>query len=67
VSLIVDGGKIIAVDCREVGINFGEVCIPPARKPNPDERDRVERGFLQWRTEEMQRRYEKTQERLRRD
>lgn len=64
VTLVVDDGKIIAVDRREEGITFGEIRIPAARKADPDERDRVEREFLEWRTEEMQRRYEKTQERL---
>jgi predicted amidohydrolase len=64
VTLVVDGGRITAVDRREEGITFGSITVPPAIAPRPDERDRVERAFLEWREREMQRRYEKTIERL---
>jgi predicted amidohydrolase len=65
VALVVDDGRITAVDRREEGITFGSLTIPPAVAPRSDERDRVERAFLEWREREMQSRYEKTMERLR--
>jgi predicted amidohydrolase len=65
VALVVDGGRIAAVDRREEGVTFGQITIPPAMAPQPEERDRVEREFLQWRKQEMQRRYEGTLKRLR--
>jgi len=64
VTLVVDGNEISAVDRNQEGLTFGEIRIPPAVKPRPEERDRVEREFLQWRKQEMQQRYEKTQKRL---
>ena len=65
VTLVVDAGKISAVDRREQGITFGQITIPPATALRPKERDKVEREFLDWRKQAMQRRYEKTQQRLR--
>jgi predicted amidohydrolase len=65
VTLIVDGGEIVAVDREEEGITFATVTIPPAVEPAPEKRDRQERLFLQWREEEMVRRYEQTMRKLR--
>ena len=64
VTLVVDGGRISAVDRHEEGITFGQITIPATAAVQPDRRDQVEREFLRWREEEMQRRYEKTQDRL---
>ena len=64
VTLVVDQGEICAIDRHEEGITFGQITIPPAAA-QPDQRDNVEREFLDWRAAEMQRRYEKTQKRLR--
>ena len=63
VTLIVDQGKIAAIDRVEEGITYGQITIP-ATSVQPDQRDKVEREFLKWREEEMQRRYERTQKRL---
>ena len=60
VTLVVDGGRITAINRDEEGITFGEITIPAATNPQPDERDRVEQEFLRWREAEMQRRYAKT-------
>ena len=64
VTLVVDDGTITAVDRREEGITFGEIRVAPARDADIEQRDRVERDFLDWRQEEMQRRYERTMEHL---
>jgi predicted amidohydrolase len=64
VTLVVDDGTITAVDRREEGITFGEIRVAPARDADIEQRDRVERDFLDWRQEEMQRRYERTMEQL---
>jgi predicted amidohydrolase len=60
VSLVVDGGEIIAVDRREEGITFANITIPAAVNAKPDQRDQVEQAFLTDRAQEMERRYEKT-------
>lgn len=65
VSLIVDGGQIANVERLEEGITFGRITVPPATAPEPVERDRIEREFIEWRIQEMEYRYEKTMERLR--
>ena len=65
VTLIVDGDQIAAVDRLEEGATFGKITIPPAANPQPADRDRAEREFLEWRKEEMKRRYQRTQDRLR--
>jgi predicted amidohydrolase len=65
VTLIVNGGEIVAVDRSEEGITYATITIPPAVEPSPEERDRQERLFLEWREEEMVRRYEKTMSKLR--
>jgi predicted amidohydrolase len=65
VTLIVDDAQITAVDRREEAITFATITIPPATAPQPKERNRVERAFLQWREQEMQSRYEKAINHLR--
>ena len=64
VTLIVDHNRITAVDRKEDGVTFGEITIQRSRSSNPQERDRVEREFLEWRDKEMQRRLKKTLARL---
>ncbi|MBP89890.1 MAG: hypothetical protein CMJ64_24820 [Planctomycetaceae bacterium] len=64
VTLVVDGGKIAAVDREEEGITFGEITIPPPVAAQPAERDRVEGEFLEQRKESMRQRYERTIKRL---
>ncbi len=63
VTLVVDGGKITAVDRQNEGITFGQITIPPATQPKPEQRKLVEQEFLKWRGEEMQRRLTRTRER----
>ena len=60
VSLVVDGGEIIAVDRREEGITFANITIPASIDADPMKRDQVEQAFLTDREQEMKRRYEKT-------
>lgn len=67
VTLVVDGGKIAAVDRQETGVTFGEITIPARRKRDRQQRDAVEREFLTWRKVEMVRRYERTLSRLKQD
>jgi predicted amidohydrolase len=66
VTLIVSDDRIAAVDRHEdeEGITFGEIRIPPPRPVDVEERDRVEREFLEWRQNEMRIRYKDTLERL---
>jgi predicted amidohydrolase len=65
VTLIVDDGKIVAVDRKEEGITFADITIPPASEAQEEERDRVEKEFLRWREQEMKTRLEKTLKKLR--
>ena len=65
VTLIVDQQKIAAVDRHEEGITFANITIPPAISAQPEERDEVERKFLKWREEEMQRRLQRRLKRIR--
>jgi predicted amidohydrolase len=67
VTLIVDDGRIVAVDRREEGITFGEITIPPPVASQDEERDRVEKEFLRWREQEMKVRLEKTLEKVRKE
>jgi predicted amidohydrolase len=62
-SMIVDGGEILAVDRREEGITFANITIPAPISAKPNQRDQVEQAFLTDREQEMKRRYEKTIER----
>lgn len=65
VSLVIDEGHIAAVGRREEGITFGEITIPPRVVPQPDQRDALERRFLEQRRKEMAVRLERTRQRLR--
>ena len=58
VTLIASENKIVAVDRQRENITFAEILIPPPSPPQPEERDRVESQFLQWREQEMARRYQ---------
>ena len=64
VTLVVNDGKIIAVDRDEEGITYGTITIGPRVKRDRKKRDAVEREFLEWRQTEMVRRYKRTQQRL---
>ena len=65
VTLIVNDGSIVAVDREEEGITFADISIPPPVASQEQERDRVEKEFLQWRQQEMNVRLEKTLEKVR--
>ena len=65
VTLIVNDGSIVAVDREEEGITFADITIPPPVASQEQERDRVEKEFLQWRQQEMNVRLEKTLEKVR--
>jgi predicted amidohydrolase len=65
VTLVVNDGEIVAVDRKKEGITFGTITISPETRTRPNQRDQVEKEFLKWRTKEMKRRLEKTQQRLR--
>ena len=64
VTLIVNDGKIAAVDRQEEGITFGTITVGPSVQQDHTRRDQVERAFLEWRCGEMAQRYERTQARL---
>jgi predicted amidohydrolase len=64
VSLIVSGGQPVATRRAPESVTFGEISIPPAAKIQTAARDEAERTFLEWRGEEMQRRYAEKQHRL---
>ena len=64
VTLIVNDGKIAAVDRQEEGITFGTITVGPPVQQDRTRRDQVERAFLEWRCGEMAQRYERTQARL---
>jgi len=53
VTLVVDRGKIVAVDRHREGITFADITIPPRRPVDTVARDRAEADFLQWRAREM--------------
>ena len=67
VTLIVDGGTIVAVDRQEEGITFADITIPPPVASQDQDRDRAEKEFLQWREQEMKVRLKKTLEKLRKE
>jgi N-carbamoylputrescine amidase len=64
VTLVVDKGEIVSIDRNDATVTFGEITIPAATGVDAAERDRVERRFLEWRTQEMSRRLEKTREKV---
>jgi predicted amidohydrolase len=66
VTLVVDHGKITAVDRQEQGITFGQITVRPSAGIQRDQRDQAETEFLKWREMEMQRRLEQTRARLHR-
>lgn len=63
VTLVVDEGEIIAVDREEEGITYADITVPPPIAASPEKRDAQERRFLEWREEEMEKRYQKTMRR----
>lgn len=65
VTLIVDDGRIAAVDRLEEGITFGTITIPPPEAARTEQRDEVEQEFLRQREVEMQRRLLRTLEKTR--
>ena len=64
VTLIVDGGKIVAIDRHEEGVTLADITIPASVASQDQERDRVEEEFLRWRAQEMEVRLEKTLKKL---
>lgn len=64
VTLIVNDGKIVAVDRNMEGITYADITIPPPAASQEQERDRVEKEFLEWREGEMKLRLQKTIEKL---
>ena len=62
VTLVVDNGRIVALDRKEEGITFAEITIPPAVEPSPVQRDEQERQFLRWRDKMMPQRYQRRME-----
>jgi len=60
VTLIVNDGKIAAVDREREGISFSEITIPAKRAADAEARDQVEQEFFRWRETEMKTRLEKT-------
>lgn len=64
VTLIVSENKIAAVDREEEGITYSDIKIPVRFEIKAAERDRVESEFMEWRKTEMQKRYERTMQRL---
>ena len=63
-TLIVNDGKIAAVDRQEEGITFGTITVGPSVQQDHTQWDQVERAFLEWRCGEMAQRYERAQARL---
>ncbi len=64
VTLIVDDDEIIAVDREEEGITYAEITMPPPAQASPEERDAQEQRFLEWREQEMKKRYQKTMKKV---
>jgi hypothetical protein len=64
VMLIVSDGQVEGLNRVDDGITFAEITIPGPIAPQPAERDRVEREFLEWRAVEMGRRFEAKKDRL---
>lgn len=60
VTLLINNGRIVAVERNDEAVTFGDITIPPAVPAQTAERDRLERAFLLWRKQEMKERYEKT-------
>lgn len=60
VTLIVNDGKIAAVNREREGITFSEITIPAKRAIDAKSRNKVEQEFFRWREEEMKTRLKKT-------
>jgi predicted amidohydrolase len=58
VGMIVSDGDVVAVERAKETVVFGEITIPGPTPRNPLERDAAEREFLEWRVDEMRRRFE---------
>ena len=56
VTLIISKGEVVACERRVNAVTVGTIEIPAA--PSAANRDRQEERFLQWRAEEMPKRYE---------
>ncbi len=67
VTLVIDEGRIAAVDRKEEGITFGTITIPPDIKRMPGRRDKLEQEFLVWRQVEMEKRYHILVKRIQRE
>ncbi len=67
VSLVVDGGKIVALDRRQNNITFSQITIPAATEADQAQRDQLEKAFLAEREQEMKKRYEEKISRKRRE
>ena len=57
VTLIISKGEVVACERRVNAVTVGTIEIPAA--PSAANRDRQEERFLQWRAEEMPKRYER--------
>lgn len=64
VTLIVCDGEPVALKRAPETITYGEITIPPAAKIQAAARDEAERAFLEWRREEMRKRYEEKKHKL---
>jgi predicted amidohydrolase len=64
VSLIVSEGEPVAVQRAVESVTYAEITIPVAAAIQPAARDEAERTFLEWRNDEMRRRYEAKQHRF---
>jgi predicted amidohydrolase len=67
VSLIACNNRIVAVERRKNGVTFAEIDIPVRGERDIAERDRLEAEFLQWRSDEMQKRLARHLENLKAD
>lgn len=64
VTLIVDEDDIVAVNRKEEGISYAEITVPPPVQASLKERDAQEQRFLEWREQEMKKRYQKTMKKV---
>ncbi|MHC4996513.1 MAG: carbon-nitrogen hydrolase family protein [Planctomycetota bacterium] len=58
VTLVVDGGKIVAADRAKEGVTYGKITVRPSGRRDANARDAAERVFLAWRDQEMPTRFE---------
>ncbi|MEX0642910.1 MAG: nitrilase-related carbon-nitrogen hydrolase [Pirellulales bacterium] len=64
VTLIVDDGNITSIDRNEKQITFGHITPAPVAAAQPKEVNQLEQEFLEWRQQEMQRKLQRTLEKL---